>query len=63
MTVAVYKGDDLLCIGTIGECAKTLSVQPRTIYFYTTAAYKRKLGRRKNSRSARIAEVIPEGDD
>lgn len=47
MEYALYKGDDLLSIGTMQQIAKELGVQYRTIYFYSTQAYKRKLTKRK----------------
>jgi hypothetical protein len=43
---AVYKGDTLICFGTLKECAKHLGVLPETVKFYTTPTYKK---RRKNS--------------
>lgn len=39
---AVYKGEDHIAFGTLEELAKKLDVQPRTIYFYSTAVYKRR---------------------
>lgn len=50
---ALYKGEQILSIGTIYEIAKDLGVEVRTIKYYATKAYKRKLSRRKNSRNAR----------
>jgi hypothetical protein len=52
---AVYKGEELLAIGTIEECAKMLNVKPKTVYFYTTNTYKRRLEMRKNPDNCRIA--------
>ena len=48
---ALYKGDNLLAIGTIPAIANKVNVQERTIYFYNTDAYKRKLEKRNNARS------------
>ncbi|MBU8568855.1 hypothetical protein KM914_21045 [Virgibacillus pantothenticus] len=45
---AVYKGDELLCIGTKEECAKELGVQPEYIYWLTTPTAKRRLASRRN---------------
>ena len=39
---ALYKGEECLAIGTIKEIAEQLKVQVRTIYFYTTKAYKKR---------------------
>ena len=43
---ALYKGDNYLYGGTIKELAKYLNVKDKTIYFYSTKAYKE---RRKDS--------------
>lgn len=50
---ALYKGEQMLSTGTIYEIAKDLGVEVRTIKYYSTKAYKRKLSRRKKSRNAR----------
>ncbi|WP_198033932.1 hypothetical protein [Marinilactibacillus sp. 15R] len=44
---AVYKKEDLLCIGTIEECAKQLGVKAKTIFFYGTPTYQNRV---KNGR-------------
>lgn len=36
---AVYKGDKMLVMGTVEECAQALGVQPRTIRFYAMPSY------------------------
>lgn len=51
---SLYKGDEELAFGTIGEIAKKLGVKKRTIYFYTTPTYKK---RRSNSKNARIMVI------
>lgn len=50
---AVYKGDDLLVIGTIQECAEFLGVKKETVKFYMTPTYQRRIEKRKKSRSYR----------
>ena len=35
---AVYKGDDLLAIGTVREIAKQLNVKERSVYFWSSPA-------------------------
>ncbi|PIC72397.1 hypothetical protein CSV76_15230 [Sporosarcina sp. P17b] len=50
---ALYKGEELLAIGTYVEIAKELKVQPRTIRYYGSSAYKRKIAKRKNPKSYR----------
>lgn len=46
---AVYKGDELLAMGTSRECAEVLGCDWKTIQYYTTPAYQRKLAKRKTS--------------
>ncbi|MGX5528584.1 hypothetical protein [Bacillus toyonensis] len=45
----VYKGESLLCIGTIQECADYMGVIPATVLFYTRPAYQRRIASRKNA--------------
>lgn len=49
---ALYKGEEMLSTGTVYEIAKDLGVEVRTIKYYGTNAYKRKLEKR-NVRNAR----------
>ena len=35
---AVYKGDDILIIGNVEECAKYMGVSKSTIYWYSNKA-------------------------
>ena len=44
---AVYKGENLIAMGTANECAKVMGVKPDTVKYYVTNAYKRKLAKRK----------------
>ena len=39
---AVYKGEEILVIGTLEECAAYLKVKPDTVLFYRYPAYKRR---------------------
>ncbi|MBY7009540.1 hypothetical protein FDB15_08175 [Clostridium botulinum] len=57
---ALYKGEECLGIGSIQELAKQFNVQLRTIQFYGTDAYKRKLEKRKNSNNAKLLVPIDE---
>jgi hypothetical protein len=59
---AVYKGESLICIGTIKECAKHMKVLPNTVRFYTTPTYQRRLDKRKNPRNY-ITVIKLEDDD
>lgn len=59
----IYKGDEFITDGTKDECAKVLGVQPETIYFYSTSAYRKrikKLGIREDN--CIIAEKLGEED-
>lgn len=53
---ALYKGDDLLAIGTLEELAETLGVTPNTIYYYSMSAYQRK-GNVKKPTGKRIVAI------
>lgn len=44
--VVVYRGDDVVAMGTYRECAAQLGVRHQTIQFYTTPAYQRRLAKR-----------------
>lgn len=56
--VALYKGDDLLMIGTVQEAAQFLGVQTKTIHFLKSPAYMKRVAARKNSRLSTIAISI-----
>lgn len=57
MIYALYKGDEILGVGTIYELASMFNVQFRTIQYYGTDAYKRKLVNRK-TKAAKILNEI-----
>ena len=40
-TYALYRGDELLDVGTANEIAKRRNVKPETIRFYATPSYQR----------------------
>lgn len=44
---ALYKGEEIISMGTIPEIAKELGVQKETISYYKTQAYQNRLRRRK----------------
>lgn len=48
---AVYKGEDILCIGTIKECSEFMNVLPDTIRFYMTPTYKKRVSKRKKAKN------------
>lgn len=47
---AIYKGEEILTIGTAREIAKQLKVKESTVYFWSTPAYKKRT--RKNAKIA-----------
>ena len=51
---ALYKGDELLGIGTLAELAKQQNVKERTIYYYSMPAYQRKSKKGPNKRMVAI---------
>lgn len=55
---AIYKGDDLLVLGTKQECADALGVKPDTISFYCTPTYHRRVAKRGNADNSLIGERI-----
>lgn len=48
---AMYKGEELLHIGTIKEIADNHGVLKETIKFYKTPTYERRIARRKNPKN------------
>lgn len=52
---ALYKGDELLMIGTIREIAKSQNVKERTLYFYKTPSY---LKRRSKSSTGNYKVLV-----
>jgi len=47
----MYKGEDLLSIGTLDEIAEERGIDRETVRFYTTPAYGRRVAKRKNARN------------
>lgn len=62
MEYALYKGEELITIGTIYQIAKETGVEYKTIQYLGTGAYKRKLEKRKNSKNARILVRLDNDD-
>lgn len=59
---ALYKGEDILAIGTLAEIAKKENVKKSTLYFYKTKSYKDRLSKRK-TRNPRILIELEDYDD
>lgn len=51
---ALYKGEELLSIGTIEEIAQEVGSTVENIKYYNTNAYKRKISKRKRGRNHRV---------
>lgn len=51
---ALYKGEELLSIGTLEEIAEERGVSVRTIYYYSMPAYQRKNGGNKGKKMIAI---------
>lgn len=55
---AFYKGEDILCIGTVNEIAAKFNILPQTVKFYGSNVYKRRIKKkklkRKKTRNVRI---------
>ncbi|HBJ01799.1 MAG TPA: hypothetical protein DDY89_15195 [Lysinibacillus sp.] len=47
---ALYKGDQMVAIGTVNEIAKERGVKPGTIRFYMSGAYQRRSKSEVNNR-------------
>lgn len=54
---ALYKGEELLAMGTVEEIAQELGIQPKTVHYYSTPAYKR---RTSPDRGRRLVELEDE---
>lgn len=61
--VAIYKGDQLLAEGSVPHCARVLKVKQRTIHFYLTPAYQRRLAKRKSIEKSRFAVRVDDDGD
>ncbi|PGB55362.1 hypothetical protein [Bacillus toyonensis] len=57
---AIYKGESLICIGTVQECARHLGVLPKTILFYKTPAYRKRVASRKKARNYLTVTALDE---
>ena len=51
---ALYKGNDLLSIGTIKEIADQLKIKEKTVYYYKTPTYKKRTSEEKGRRLIKI---------
>lgn len=59
---ALYKGEDILSMGTIEEIAEELQVQKQTITYYRTQAYKNRL-KRRNALNGNVRILVSLAED
>ncbi len=57
---AVYKGEDLIAMGTAEECAAKLGVSPKYIYWLTMPTAKRSLAKRKHPEKCTVGVRLDE---
>jgi len=48
---AVYKGEQIVCIGTAKECAEYMGILAKSFSFYLTPSYKRRIDTRKKPKN------------
>ncbi|HDR6289480.1 TPA: hypothetical protein QCU33_005629 [Bacillus cereus] len=58
----VYKGESFVCIGTAKECAQHMGVLPKTILFYKTPAYKKRVASRKKAHNYLTVTALEEDE-
>lgn len=59
---AMYKGEELLCIGTRDEICEKMNIKPDTFHYYRTKTYKNLNKRRKEYSKGRRTIVRLEDD-
>lgn len=52
---AVYRGEELLIVGTAAECAEFLKVKPDTVKYYATPTWAKRYETRKKPDKCLIA--------
>lgn len=60
---AIYKGEELLFIGTLTECAEEREVRIETILFYLTPTYQKRVAKRKNPQNALTVTLLDDRDE
>lgn len=54
---AVYKGDEMLALGTLQECATKLNVKPESIMYYKTPTYLRRTNEETGRRLVELGVI------
>lgn len=60
---ALYKGDEFIDLGTKEYLAKILNVTPRTIYYYSTPTYRKRVEDRKKDTTQSYITIKIECED
>jgi hypothetical protein len=60
---AVYKGEEILVIGTAKECAEKLQVKIQTIRFYASPVHLKRVEKSKDPEERMIAVKIDDKDE
>lgn len=60
---AVYKGDNLLAMGTAEACAEKMGVSKEYIYWLTMPTAKRRLAKRKNPDKCTVGIRLDDEED
>ena len=60
---AMYKGDELLSIGTLREISQELNIKMNTLRFYLSPTYKKRVGDRKNGKFEKQRMLVRLEDD
>jgi hypothetical protein len=58
--LVVYKGDEVVAVGGIHECAAKTGSTPEALYYYTMPAYYRKIEKQVAKLKAAGVEDIPD---
>ena len=60
---ALYKGDNFVDIGTISELSERYNISEKTLRWYSTPCYKKKLENKKNIKSYIVCKIEGEEDE
>lgn len=60
---AMYKGEELLSVGTSNEICKEMGISIKTFQYYRSKAYKERIKSRKNKAYRIVIKIDDEKDD
>lgn len=58
MSMLCISGDKFICLGTIEEIAEYTGLKEKTIYFYVSPAYKRRVEKRKGKKEYSDSVIV-----